>query len=583
MMNMKMKFIRLLALVLAFLTFILPFSACGEEELESDSESDFEESFASDEAYDGKFPILKGGKYTVRAIMPNLATNVERSVYTKLRTSLGNKTKVNVDSNTDFLKEGESHNKNEYVILVGETSYKESAWVYERTNADTYGIQILNGNRMVIYFSTESEGVKLVNELMSAIESDENGYFWVDGSFSVEKKTSLKLEAAPSYPTSTTKVDCGDDTTMLYAKGTNLSTYESYCNTLKSSGYTEYSRRDNVNGNYYRIYTKNMTAINVYFTKSNSSVRIISGPIDDIPSKDVDKTPETNKSVTVTMLSQGEDTDCGLGLIIHLPNGKFIIFDGGFSLYDKLYKKLGEISPRGSKITVAAWFVSHPHYDHQDAVTYFIKKHAHSVDVENIFYNYATKAIYSDTTQEENAGGLEGVTDGLDGIVDSNFSRTTKIIKPHTGQVYNFGSASAEILYTFEDVVPSKLDYVNSSSLVVRFKVAGQTILALADATHTVSTVLQNNYGSYLKSDIVQIAHHGTYPGHASLYTKINAATLLWPSNTANAKKQYSNDAVREALSKAKDVYLSKDADVTLTLPYTVKNNKQTFLKSIGK
>jgi hypothetical protein len=57
----------------------------------------------------------------------------------------------------------------------------------------------------------------------------------------------------------------------------------------------------------------------------------------------------------------------------------------------------------------------------------------------------------------------------------------------------------------------------------------------------------------------------------------------LWPSNTANAKKQYSNDAVREALSKAKDVYLSKDADVTLTLPYTVKNNKQAFLKSIGK
>ena len=57
----------------------------------------------------------------------------------------------------------------------------------------------------------------------------------------------------------------------------------------------------------------------------------------------------------------------------------------------------------------------------------------------------------------------------------------------------------------------------------------------------------------------------------------------LWPSNTENAKEQYSNDAVREALAKAKDVYLSKDTDVILTLPYTPKNNKKDFLKSIGK
>ena len=577
------KFVRFVALLIAAIMIFTMLAACGEEEIEDSSESLSEEVLSTDDPYSGNFPILKNGQYIVRVIMPNLATTAERAVYSKLRTSLGNKTKIKVDSSTDYLKEGESHDKNEYVILVGETAYKESAWIYEKTESNTYGIQILNDTRMVLYFSTEAEGAKLVNELVSAIESDDDGYYWIKGGYTFEKNSKLKLESTPSYSTSTTKVDCGGDTTMLYAKNTNLSTYEEYCKTLKSSGFTEYSKRDDVNGNYYRIYTKNMTAINVYFTKNTSSVRIITGPIDDIPSKEVDKTPETNKKVTLTMLAQGEDTDCGLGLIIHLPNGKFIVYDGGFSLYDQLYKKLTEISPKGSKITIAAWFVSHPHYDHQDAVTYFIKKHAHAVDVENIFYNYATSEVYAGTTKEENASGLESVTDGLDSSVEAAFSRTTKIIKPHTGQVYSFGSASAEILYTVEDVMPSKLDYVNSSSLVVRFNVAGQTILALADATHTVSTILQNSYGSYLKSDIVQLAHHGTYPGHASLYTKINAPTLLWPTNTANAKKQYSNDAVREALAKAKDVYLSKDTDVVLSLPYTVKNNKSSFLKSIGK
>ena len=577
--------IKLLSFFLAFvMIFTIILSACGaEEELESDSESLVDES-AYDTA-DGNvdFPILKDGQYIVKAVMPDSATSAEKAVYAKLRTALGNKTKVKVESHTDYLKNGESHDKNEYVILVGETSYNESALIYKKTKSNSYGIQILNKTRMVLYFSTEAEGNKLVNALMSVISTDDNGYFWVKGDYTIEKKTNLKLEATPSYPTSTTKVDCGDSTTMLYAKGTNLSSYEKYCSTLKSSGYTEYSKRDNVNGNYYRIYVKNMTAINVYFTKNNSTVRIITGPIDDIPSNDVDKTPEKNKKVTLRLISQGEENNCGLGLLMHLPNGKFIIFDGGFPRYDKLYGLLNEISTNGEKIVIAGWFISHPHGDHQDAVTNFIKKHAHSVDVENIFYNYAPSSVYEGTTQEKNSGGLKGVTDDLNNGISSNFSRTTKVIKPHTGQIYKFGSVSAEILYTVEDILPSKLDYVNSSSLVVRFTIAGQTILALADATHTVSTILQNTYGSYLKSDIVQLAHHGIYPGHASLYTKINAPVLLWPSNTENAKEQYSNDAVREALAKAKDVYLSKDTDVVLTLPYTPKNNKKDFLKSIGK
>ena len=35
--------------------------------------------------------------------------------------------------------------------------------------------------------------------------------------------------------------------------------------------------------------------------------------------------------------------------------------------------------------------------------------------------------------------------------------------------------------------------------------------------------------------------------------------------------------------SKYHNVYLAKDVDVTLKLPYSVKNNKDDFLKSIGK
>ena len=42
------------------------------------------------------------------------------------------------------------------------------------------------------------------------------------------------------------------------------------------------------------------------------------------------------------------------------------------------------------------------------------------------------------------------------------------------------------------------------------------------------------------------------------------------------------DNAVATAVKHASDVYVVNSGDVTLTLPYTVVNNKQEFLNSIG-
>ena len=177
--------------------------------------------------------------------------------------------------------------------------------------------------------------------------------------------TSSTSNKLPDYPSSTTSYNCYDETTMLIASSTNLNTFKTYCNVLKAKGYTEYSKRDNVNGNYYRTYTKGSTAITVYFIKNTNTVRIISGPLTDIPSKTVDKTAETY-TPSVTLLSQGAEKGSGLGLIFRLPNGKFFIYDGGYAQNDALYNKLKSIAGK-DKIVIAAWVISHPHQDHQEA------------------------------------------------------------------------------------------------------------------------------------------------------------------------------------------------------------------------
>jgi hypothetical protein len=42
------------------------------------------------------------------------------------------------------------------------------------------------------------------------------------------------------------------------------------------------------------------------------------------------------------------------------------------------------------------------------------------------------------------------------------------------------------------------------------------------------------------------------------------------------------DNAVATAVKHASDVYVANSGDVTFTLPYTVVNNKQEFLNSIG-
>ena len=90
-------------------------------------------------------------------------------------------------------------------------------------------------------------------------------------------------------------------------------------------------------------------------------------------------------------------------------------------------------------------------------------------------------------------------------------------------------------------------------------------------------------YGSYLKSDMVQIAHHGMYAGYPNLYETIQAKVLIWPSNAKCLKQQRNDSTVKAALKYASDLYIvNTSQNTTLNLPHTIKNNKQSVLNSVG-
>ena len=153
----------------------------------------------------------------------------------------------------------------------------------------------------------------------------------------------------------------------------------------------------------------------------------------------------------------------------------------------------------------------------------------------------------------------------------------------HTGQMMYFDSASVEVLYTIEDLLPSALPNGNDASLVIRVNVADQSIVFLNDTCYASGPILNNIWGDHLKSDMVQVAHHGMYPANKEIYESIKAETVLIPGQTSGVKDWVVNSSwvpVYDVIFKyGKDIYICSDnTSVTIELPYTVVNNKDEVL-----
>lgn len=585
--------LKLISLMLALILALAAITACTEAESSGsgDSESDTE----SKEATQGidlslfpenAYPIFDGKLYTVSVVTSDTASSVERQVATALRSALKLKTGVALNSSTDYLEEGKSYDSNAYEILIGETKHAEAASVFGSITYTDYGIKRV-GNKLIFFFSNADDGKELVSLFTAAIQST-NDAIWVPASISASKITTIELEGVPQYPaTSLATVDCADDTAMVVASNTSLSKFNEYCATLVSEGFQEYSKRENIDGTYFRTYTKGLKALTVYFSEGTKQTRIISGPIKDIPSKEVDSTPETY-APSLTFIGPSNSVENGLALIYQLPNGKFIIADGGYYLSDRVYKELKEIQPNAEKYTIAAWFVSHPHIDHQDAFENFIKQHANEIEIESIFFNYVEDDYYDNLTasdqQTEDAKEGDSVN-RMRELLDKYLSRDTKIIKPHTGQIYSFGkSTEVEILWTIEDYLPTALDRINTSSMIIRITVTGTSTMVLADATGYSKAIMLKMYNKHLESDIVTLAHHGIWVDTPEMYNTIKAPVLLWPCNLASAQTyfvhDYSRPAILAALENATDVYLAMGTDKKFDLPYKIVNNKDDFMNN---
>lgn len=229
-----------------------------------------------------------------------------------------------------------------------------------------------------------------------------------------------------------------------------------------------------------------------------------------------------------SQLTQIDLEEFGVSYLIRLCDGRFLIIDGGWyeeeadNLMEELRRQSSDDVPR-----IAAWIITHPHRDHYRCFLSFCHKYGQDVHIENILYHFPE--LTDDSPKRYPGLGRMEELAYCRRFEEAAAAFRVPIIRPHTGQIYEIANARLEVLASPDDVCQYPCD-VNVLSLVIRMTIEGQTILFCSDGQ--LETVkLAEKYGQYLKSDILQIPHHGYNGGSVVCYKLIDPSVCLIPAN----------------------------------------------------
>ena len=207
-----------------------------------------------------------------------------------------------------------------------------------------------------------------------------------------------------------------------------------------------------------------------------------------------------------------------MSFAITTEDGKLIVIDGGYNEDAlPLLSHLKELT-NSEKPHIDAWFLTHAHDDHISAFATFFEKYSDCFSCDGVYYTFPS-VPYFERYENGSAKTLRRFYENL-----PLYSSIAHIVS--TGDVYQIGAASIEILQTYDDT--TTYDIVNNSSTVFRMTLGGKTTLFMGDAGELAGERLLARYQGALKSDICQPAHHGQDACLEDVYTAIAPEICLW-------------------------------------------------------
>lgn len=366
--------------------------------------------------------------------------------------------------------------------------------------------------------------------------------------------------------------DCSDGVSMALYANVDKTDFFNYEKSLENDGYSLFDKTDFAGNIHYTL--KNEDMLVQLYLSIDGKMRVIA----DSYTAEYDKEQGSFERRCNTELYQFETDhsliDCGMCYIIKCADNSFFIIDSAHYLSvhdnDRIHDFLRSMTPENEKIRIAGWFISHGHEDHYSKFMDYLIYNCEDTVIERIYLNLVS-AQHPDC----------GRWDKENNILMENFrnfinnERDIPIVKLHTGQRFFVRNLEFKVICTHEDVYPESNQDFNNSSVVLVMEAEGSRVLIPGDASDKESIIMEERYGEWLKSDIVQLSHHGHNGTSEQFYEYVNADVVLCPNTQIKIDEEFPRiRANRVARELAKEFYVSANGTVQLILPYKLGTAK---------
>lgn len=589
---MKTYKIRTLALLLLLAMLVLPILAsckpAGDTPV-GDSTSE-----AVTDAPKVDIVLFENGETDFIILRPDGADKATVSASTSIWNSLSKYTEDSTksfDIKNDLLKRGETLPEDEHAILIGCTNRPHTEEIYKGLSYGDYRVKP-SGNRIYVAAYTADAFEKAIDEFLSYVKKHtENGKCVIESSLLIEGNVGGVIGELPALigKSPLTIHDMNNNCHLVVHEDCERADYDNYLKTIEEK-YTLHT--SNVIGeNVFNTYKNNKYLVNTYYMGKTGYIRTTIEPISSttvIPLESENKyTAVTTPLVTQIGCERKGNTGFqnGMSYIFRLSDGRFIIYDGGFTSSNldatKIANELKEQAVDKKKIVIAAWFLTHAHADHNGAFRTFVTKYSPNnsgslYTIQNVIRNTPTIAD-SKGAEHDNPQYIEDYEQKELYLKE----RGCNLIKTHPGQEFFFADAKITVIYNLEMFLPKKFTYFNTSTSVSILELAGQKFAMLGDCSEDGSGIIVKNYaGADLACDFVQVAHHGYTGGTTQLYKLIDPTYVLWPMGEYDFLRKYKNEDRSAYLvtqsTKVKGIYTAGASKFVFTLPFNGSNYEKT-------
>ena len=256
--------------------------------------------------------------------------------------------------------------------------------------------------------------------------------------------------------------------------------------------------------------------------------------------------------------------------VIKTSNGKLIVIDGGIgdgtasTTYMPAALRAIMGVGEGEYFEVEAWFLSHAHKDHITELSKMLEDYSEESNykIKNIYFDFPEfgSAEYPAAYVREHLTRFEENVNRYGTVIGAEVKEGSTYFDELNGSVINSESVAKGLSFDIDGVrvdVLQTWDHadgtsnLNDTSIVLRVTIGEQTVLFLNDLGTIGGRRLLATYGDQIKSDIVQMAHHGQGGVSKEVYAVIDADVHLWPTPIwvwNNKNDIYQIDQVREWL-----------------------------------